>query len=361
MFSSDAIRQNQWIASKASPCTGHRLGLEKTKRTRCVLLAAIGFVWANGVHANEPVLLETRKIWNEGKHNAFTDLVRFRGEWFCTFREAEDHVGGDGKIRVITSPDGEAWRSAALIAEEGIDLRDPKFSVTPDNRLMIVAGGSVYGGTKVLKARQPRVLFTKDGAAWTPPIRVLQEGEWLWRVTWHDGKAYGVSYNASAGRDAEVEWRVQLVASDDGVHFEPVTTLDVKGHPNETTVRFTPDGEMIAFMRREAGSKHAYLGVSKPPYKEWKWTETKHAVGGPNFLIFPDGSMWGAGRSYPGGARTVLAKMTRESYDPVLSFPSGGDNSYPGLVWREGLLWMSYYSSHEGKTSIYLAKIRLPE
>ena len=30
----------------------------------------------------------------------------------------------------------------------------------------------------------------------------------------------------------------------------------------------------------------------------------------------------------------------------------------PGDVADDGLLWMSYYSSHEGKTSIYLAKIK---
>ena len=41
----------------------------------------------------------------------------------------------------------------------------------------------------------------------------------------------------------------------------------------------------------------------------------------------------------------------------VLTLPSGGDTSYPGLVWHDGLLWVSYYSSHEGKTSIYLAKV----
>ena len=42
----------------------------------------------------------------------------------------------------------------------------------------------------------------------------------------------------------------------------------------------------------------------------------------------------------------------------VLTLPSGGDNSYPGMVWHDTLLWTSYYSSHEEKTSIYLAKIR---
>ncbi len=51
--------------------------------------------------------------------------------------------------------------------------------------------------------------------------------------------------------------------------------------------------------------------------------------------------------------------MERTGYEPVLTLPSGGDTSYPGLVWHQNLLWMLYYSSHEGKTSMYLAKIRL--
>ena len=78
-----------------------------------------------------------QKIWDAGEHNAFTDLVHFKGSWFCTFREAEGHVGGDGKSRVLGSKNGQKWESLALIAEAGIDLRDPKFSLTPDKRLMI--------------------------------------------------------------------------------------------------------------------------------------------------------------------------------------------------------------------------------
>jgi hypothetical protein len=38
---------------------------------------------------------------------------------------------------------------------------------------------------------------------------------------------------------------------------------------------------------------------------------------------------------------------------------SGGDSSYAGLLWHNGLLWISYYSSHSGKTSIYLAKAKI--
>ena len=46
-------------------------------------------------------------------------------------------------------------------------------------------------------------------------------------------------------------------------------------------------------------------------------------------------------------------------YEPRLTLPSGGDTSYAGMVWHADLLWVSYYSSHEGKTSIYLARVKL--
>ena len=104
-----------------------------------------------------------------------------------------------------------------------------------------------------------------------------------------------------------------------------------------------------------------WIGTSRPPYRDWGWTKINQNVGGPNFIRVPDGTLWAAarGRAEDGDAATVLARMTRENYEPALQLPSAGDCSYPGLVWHEGLLWMSYYSSHEGKASIYLARIRL--
>jgi hypothetical protein len=326
------------------------------------------------VFAAEPEVVSVEKIWDKGAHNAFTDLTRWRDKWYCTFREADGHVGGDGKLRVLESADGKTWASVALVAEAGIDLRDPKFSVTPDDRLMIVAGGSVYEG-KTLKGRQPRVTFSKDARDWTAPQRVLTEGEWLWRVTWHGGKCYGTTYDintrttpgakeaAATGKapPGPADWKLKLVVSTDGVKYDLVTHLDVPGHPNETTVRFLPDGEMVALARREGGTTFGWIGRSKAPYKEWSWKETKYRFGGPNFIQLPDGSLWAGGRSYPGGAKMILARMTADGgYDPALTLPSGGDTSYPGMVWHDGLLWVSYYSSHEGKTSIYLAKVKLP-
>lgn len=315
------------------------------------------------LRAAKPEIVSVKQIWDAGKHNAFTDLIRFHDKFYCVFREADAHVGGDGRIRVLVSKDGTVWKSAALLKEKGIDLRDPKLSITPDGRLMIALGGSVYRGGRKLISRQPRVAFSKDGQQWTKTKPVLEKGEWLWRVTWHKGIAYGVSYRSVPKKakpgTPESEWLITLFASSDGVNYKTVTDLKVPNRPNETTLRFLPDGEMLALVRREAGSKKAWIGSAKHPYKKWTWQETAHRVGGPNFIRLPDGKLWAGGRSYPGGAKTVLATMTRNSYTPVLTFPSGGDTSYPGFVWHDGFLWMSYYASHEGKTSIYLAKIRL--
>ncbi len=344
-------------------------GLERRRWARGFALAGAltggwvpGLLFAaspSGGDPRSPVeLFSVKRIWDKGAHNAFTDLIRFGGKFLCTFREAEGHVKGDGRLRVIESADGETWRSAALLAEEGIDLRDPKISIMPDGRLMIVAGGSVYREGKFI-GRQPRVAFSKDGHAWTPTKRVLSEGEWLWRVTWHKGKAYGVSYNGPAYKRKAIKWCQTLFVSADGLKYEKICTLKVDGYAGETTLRFLPDDTMIALVRRESGNKCGWIGQSKPPYTEWTWHETKHHVGGPNFIILPDGSMWAGARSYPGGARTVLARFGPTTYEPVLTLPSGGDTSYPGFVWHDGLLWMSYYASHERKTSVYLAKIRL--
>jgi hypothetical protein len=119
-----------------------------------LILLLLAFVSAAQQTAG-PALVSVARIWDGGAHNAFTDFIRWRNRWYCTFREADGHVGGDGRIRMLFSADREAWTSVALIAETGIDLRDPKLSITPDDRLMMVAGGSVYEGKRFV-SRQPQ-------------------------------------------------------------------------------------------------------------------------------------------------------------------------------------------------------------
>jgi hypothetical protein len=300
----------------------------------------------------EPVVEDVRRIWDAAPHNAFTDLVRWNDQWYCTFREGDGHVGGNGKTRVIVSADGEAWTSAALMAEEGIDLRDPKLSITPDNRLMAVMGGSLYVDND-LKGMQPRVSFSADGTTWTAPQPIMEDGHWLWRVTWHEGTAYGISYGRE---DSGERWGATLVKSTDGLDWTTVSDMDSDPYCNEGTLRFAEDGTCHAILRRDGGDNQGWLGQAVPPYTDWKWTPSGHQLGGPEFIMTPHG-WWAGSRAYTGGATTVVARMTADTYAPVLTLPSGGDTSYPGMVWHDGRIWMSYYSSHEDKSAIYLARI----
>lgn len=164
-----------------------------------------------------------------------------------------------GCLQLIPRSTGRGCATTARLAEKGIDLRDPKFSVTPDGRLMLVLGRSI-----------------------------MRDGSYVGRQT--------------------------------------------------------------------------RIGSSPPPYRDWVWWDVPYALGGPNFIVLPDGRWLASSRNYLGegkGSQTVLAWMTRDTIRPFLEFPSGGDNSYAGLVRRGDELWMSYYSSHEGKASIYLVRVRL--
>ena len=84
-------------------------------------------------------------------------------------------------------------------------------------------------------------------------------------------------------------------------------------------------------------------------------------VGGPELIQIPDCRCGAAVRQYEPERRTVLCWVNVEkgALKPFLELPSGGDTSYAGMVWHDGALWMSYYSSHEGRTSIYLAVVEI--
>ena len=113
-------------------------------------------------------LISVQKIWDTDSHAALTDLIFFQGAWLCTFRESDAHVlGADGEIRIIESQDGNQWNSVASFQSQGIDLRDPKLSITPEGRLMLLVGASIYRDEELI-SRQPMVTFSNDGKSWEP-------------------------------------------------------------------------------------------------------------------------------------------------------------------------------------------------
>jgi hypothetical protein len=74
-------------------------------------------------------LVEIDKVWDRASHNAFTDLVASEAPGFSPSAKASRTCAATG--RSACSPRRRRpLESAALIAEDGIDLRDPIFPLT---------------------------------------------------------------------------------------------------------------------------------------------------------------------------------------------------------------------------------------
>lgn len=326
-----------------------------TRSILLLLLCITRLSFSNPVLQSEYDLISTQKVWDKAKHAAFTDLLYHNGIWYLAFRESDQHAAGkDGVIRILQSQDGKDWKTASVIRKKGIDLRDPKLSITPEGTFHLVIGGSEYSDGQWVTSRT-YIAYSQDGNSWTDLSQILEDKEWLWRVTWHKGIAYGIAYRSIPGKGRYTS----LYASEDGLHFYPLQAFDISHNPSEATIRFLEDDTMVILMRRGG---NAWIGTSTSPYEEVTWTETEYYLGGPNFIVLPDGRMVASGRVYNEdlSEKTSVLEMTTEGLKWLFDLPSGGeDTSYPGMVVRDGEIWISYYSSHEeGKTSIYLSKIK---
>lgn len=320
----------------------------------------------NPVHQSLPLLLSITKIWDRGEHQGLTDLLQFKNKMWITFRQADTHYAGmDGFIRILSSANGVVWDLTTTLKLDGWDLRDPKLSIMPNGKLMLLAGASKYLSDKTRIDHCSLVAFSDDGEHFSSFYTLPLGDEWLWKLTWHQGVGYGVTYYWTNPQDRKAPWRTSLYQTLDGLNYEKITDFLIPGHPNETTIRFLLDGTMVALVRRDGkGERNAWIGTSVSPYEDWIWNETNYHIGGPDFIVFNDDDMIAGGRClaitpYGWFAKTALWRMSTNSLYPLLFLPTSGDTSYPGLLYEAPFLWMSYYSSHEGKSCIYLAKFHL--
>lgn len=314
-------------------------------------------------------LVEVKKIWDMADHNAFTDMIYWHDHFFLAFREGTVHAGsGDvGRVRILMSSNGESWQTAALLDSTSPqlhdlmewDTREVHFSVTPDDRLMLV--GMLYqdgaGGTFVAFSDG----VSPDDWKNVAPQKILDPPWWLWTTKWRGNSCWGFAYERLPNKDRT--YVVHFMKSDNGSDWSRHVSnvINMGGQSSETAVRFDATGNAFALSRRNDIS--ALLGKSSGDLKSWKWYDLGDefkAFGGPNLIETPYGWI-GGGRMHDAGANLSLTAINVD--DPqmrrILKLPSGGDCSYPGLVWHNNLLYVSYYSSHQGKASIYLAKVKL--
>jgi len=317
-----------------------------------------------------------RRVFQNGEHNAFTDLCRFGDALYLTFRTCPDGhmVHPTSRILILRSDDdGQSWQPVHEFGVPLRDTRDPHFLVFRDK--LFVYTGTWYSGATTLPREEYDLnkhlgyaAWTYNGREWHSPIMLEGTfGHYIWRAAAHGERAYLCGRRKpgfevlAPGEPKEVE--SLMLDSDDGLVWQKCSVFQPQDG-DETAFVFEPDGRAIA-VARTYGNQEAQLLRAAPPYTDWQRTGLGRAVGGPLLARWGDRYLVG-GRdtSVPRGARTFLAWLDGDQLIEFAALPSGGDNSYPGFVAlsdTRGLV--SYYSSHEqdaagGKiTAIYLAEL----
>ena len=317
-----------------------------------------------------------RRVFHNGEHNAFTDLVRFKDQFYLTFRSCPDGhmVHPTASIIIMTSKDLKDWKPVHRFSVKERDTRDPHFLVFQD-KLFVYTGTWYCGETSpayseyTLNKHLGYAVWSDDGETWSDPTLLDGTfGHYIWRANSFNGTAYlcgrrNKDFDMKArGEGATVE--SLMLESDDGLIWRKRATFqEVEG--DETAFRFEPDGSIIAIGRRGRGN--AQLCESPPPYTEWKRTDLDRYIGGP--LL----TRWGAHHVVGGRKKTEsddyktsMYWLVEDELHEFATLASGGDNSYPGFIELSPTrAVMSWYSSHEKDangntmTAIYMADLTI--
>ena len=344
-----------------------------------VLFVASAAAPCRWTHADDPPEVKVtniRRAFHNGEHNAFTDLIRFGGRFYLTFRSCPDGhmVHPTSSIVVLASDDARRWQLVHQFRVAKRDTRDPHFLVFRDR--LFVYTGTWYSGDSTLPRDQYDLnkhlgyaVWSQDGETWSDPILLEGTfGHYIWRATAYDGRAYLCGRRkknfdvAPRGEGAEVE--SAMLESDDGLIWRKRTLFQTE-RGDETAFLFDQAGSILGVGRR--GSDAAQLLRSDPPYEHWERKDLGRYIGGPLLARWGDRYVVGGRKSIgTEGPKTAMYWLIDDELKEFAELPSGGDTSYPGFIAlsRERAI-MSWYSSHEKDaagntiTAIYLADLRL--
>ena len=312
---------------------------------------------------------EVRRVFDDGHHNAFTNLAVFEGASYLAFRSCPDGHGVSPKARVIilASGDTRQWKQVHQFSVPGRDPRDPHFLVFGDR--LFVYTGTWYCGEGPAKSNDDLDLnlhlgyavWSKDGAEWSQPTFLEGTfGHYVWCAAAYGQKAFlcgrrKVGFEVGPkGEPNEVE-SVMLESHDGLIWRKRATFQEVGG--DETAFLFERDGGILGIGRRRGP---AQLLRSEPPYTRWERRELDRHIGGPLVARWGGRAVVGGRHSTSRGPKTSMCWLVGDELHEFAELPSGGDNAYPGFVAISPThALISWYSSHEGKASIYTAQLEV--
>ena len=330
--------------------------------------------------APEVRVTNVRRVFHNGEHNAFTDLVHFRDRFYLSFRSCPDghYAHPTSSLIILESGDARTWKEVHRFSVPERDVRDGHFLIFED-RLFVYTGTWYCGDSSPESDRQRGharemnqqlgyAVVSDDGRSWSDPIMLEGTyGHFIWQAAAHDHVAYLCGRRkrefVELPSDDRSVHESAMLESDDGLIWRKRALFQTT-HGNETAFLFEPDGAVLAVCRFTIHDSQ--LCRSKPPYTEWTRTALHRFIGGPLLAKWGERYLVGGRKTDGPEPRTVLSWLVDGQLCDVAVLPSGGDNSYPGFVAlspTRGLV--SWYSSHEqdasgnAMTAIYLAELSL--
>ncbi len=296
--------------------------------------------------------LEVRTVFANGKHNAFTAMRRFKGDLWLAFRSGDAHNSPTADVLVLRSKDGKDWQQVHTF-DVAKDDRDPQMVVT-EQRLFL------YCPAMSGKDCDTWLSYTDDGATWSAPQKVYEPQFILWKPCVHDGVFYAAAHKKDEGSSGKGR-EVHFVRSMDGVKWEKVSTIRAGNWESETTLFFDDKHHCTAFLRQKYGTPQAQIFEADPPYATWNSRpadvphfsgHSVHTFRGVTYLL---SRSVGPAKTY--GA--MIYTFANGKLAPYCQLPAGGDCAYLEAVEDGANMLVSYYSTHEGSTNIYLAVVPL--
>jgi hypothetical protein len=301
--------------------------------------------------------IETWEIVNDGKHNAFTDLVYWKGSFYLAYTASHFHSGSiKSKIVIMTSTDAKKWKELKQLDANGNDIRDPKFAIVK-NRLFLFALENAHFFASPTKSVYS---ISNDGRIWSNVKEINYDGWLIWRpktsdsITW-----YAPFYWKNRGESF-------LLKSSDFKNWSIVSKIYRGDNTSETEITFLNDSTLIAVGRMECSdnifeSPEGFTIIFQSSFPYNKWSSYKKSfvtrLDGPVLFTYK-GNVYAIGRyqslsmgltRYFGGLfsrkRTAIFIIKNYNLIYLSDLLSGGDTSYPGVVIIGDELYFSYYTS----------------
>ncbi|MCS7181361.1 MAG: hypothetical protein NZ891_08465 [bacterium] len=242
--------------------------------------------------------MEIKCVWWDGYHNAFTDIIKFKDNFFITFKHATKHtISGNGEIYIIKSKDLEQWQ---LIKKFPLlpDSRDPKFFKFK-NLLGVLFGRRDEGDREKIDMY---ISYSSDGENFNGPLKIENYNLWFWRIRNFKEKLFITAY------EMKIEKGTYLFISEDGINFKEVSQIVKDEYSNEADLLFENTGLCYVIVRRE-NFQTPILAISSPPYKKWENYILNYIVQGPHIFKFKN-KIYVAGRVFIKDGK-LLSKKNR--------------------------------------------------